>query len=505
MSCPPSLRARGLAALGLAGAVAACPAAARLVPAEVVIAEGDPLAGSTVASLNSPFTNGDGRLAFTFGLAVGGAGVWHDGAVRWLNSDALPDVLIGGESTMGVGDAGELVYSPSFNGEDCAWGEGGLILAAGMPAPGFPAGTLATFNSRPRMVGDGTAYWVAGFNETGGTSTQGRVLYRSRGPGPPQVVLRSDDLVDGLPIGRPDGVTFDHHESGDGAFSIQVLVLDAGAAPVEVVRAGGAVVARQGEATGDGDAWESFDDVSVNAAGRFLFSGDTDGPAASDEIIAVDGTVGLREGDVVDGVALAAAATVQALSLNDLAQAVHLWRVAGGVEHLFFAADAADLRASVALLSTGDELDTDGDGLADHVVTDFTASGVVGPGLDLAEDGFVFVGADVEPSGGGVAREAILRLGLGQEPPSDRLYRSTVLDLSPGWQGRVPLPLTPSSAIDPGWPRDVDVPGSTVDAGVVQEGAPLVLYRLLDATGAPRGDSLRLARGPAAADLTISY
>jgi hypothetical protein len=289
-----------------------------------------------------------------------------------------------------------------------------------MQAPGFPAGTINTFNSRPQMGPGGQAYWVSGFNETGGTATQGRMLYTSPDamPGTIAVVLRSDDLVGGFPIDRPSGIGFDYQFSDDGAHHIQDLLLDTGSTANDaVIYVDGAVVAQEGSAAGGGlpgENWANFDVVSINNAGDHIFSGDTGGATATDEFVAFNAVIALREGDTVGGVTLTSSASVQAAAINDLGQAVHLWSVSGGVEHLFFAPDAVDLATGVRLLSTGDEVDVDNDMVADFTVDDFNASTVIGPGLDLAEDGFVYVEVDlipVAPPLGGVL-EAIIRLGL---------------------------------------------------------------------------------------------
>ena len=105
---------------------------------------------------------------------------------------------------------------------------------------------------------------------------------------------------------------------------------------------------------------------------------------------------------------------VNAAAINDLGQAVFIWNAAGGIEHLFFAADASNLAGAVRLLSTDDLVDVDGDTIADFQVTDFNASTVVGPGLDLAEDSFIYVEVDLAAVGPplGPEVEAIIRLGL---------------------------------------------------------------------------------------------
>jgi len=76
------------------------------------------------------------------------------------------------------------------------------------------------------------------------------------------------------------------------------------------------------------------------AAHRAPARGDTNGADATDEFIAYDCVIGLREGATVDGVVLGT--SVDALSINDLNQVVYIWSITGG-EALFVACDAADL------------------------------------------------------------------------------------------------------------------------------------------------------------------
>jgi hypothetical protein len=386
-----------------------------VVTAERLAGEGDPDGeDGTITSLNSPFTDGNGVPGFTGGATTGNF-VWYGSGVVWNNVDALPTVLTGAESTMGVGNSGQFVYSPSIAGDDGVWTQAGELLRDGVQAPGFPAGVTNTFNSRPQMLPSGRALWVSGFNETGGTTTQGRMLYSSTDgtPATIAIVLRSDDLVGGIPIDRPAGVEFDYQLSDDGTHHIHDLLLDTGStADDAIVYVDGAIAAREGSATGQGDNWSNFDSVSINDSGHYLFSGDTAGATTTDEFIAYDGAIVLREGATVDGITLTSSASVQTLSINNLGHAAHIWSIAGGAEVLFFACDAADLAtSSVALLATGDELDLDGDGAGDGLfVADFNASSVIGPGLWLAEDGRVFVEIDVDD--GEVSDETIVSIAL---------------------------------------------------------------------------------------------
>ncbi len=384
-----------------------------IVAAQVILAEGDTADGSVVDTLNAPFTNGLGEPGFVGSFVGGERFVWSGAGVLFRASDVVGPVLTGGESTMGIGDAGQFIYSPSVDGDDAVWTQNGLLLADGTQAPGFPAGVTNTFNSRPQLLPSGRALWVSGFNETGGTTTQGRMLYSSSDgtPGNTVVVLRSDDLVGGFPIDRPSGIGFDYQLSDNGAHHIHQLILDTGStANDDVIYVDGAVVARESQPTGQGDNWAGLDVVTIGNFGHYAFSGDTSGATATDEFIAYDGAIVLREGTALDGVTLGTA--VQALSLNNVPLAAFIWNLVGGTEALFVGCDPANLAASsTRLLTTGDELDIDGDGGGDGLfVDDFNASTVIGPGLWLAEDGRVFV--EVDLTDGEVTWEAILGLDL---------------------------------------------------------------------------------------------
>lgn len=384
--------------------------------AQLVIKVGDmPIAGLPVTVLNTPFTNDTGQFGFVGAVNNGGGNehfVWFDGNVVWRNSDAIGHVLAGGEGTMGISDAGGFIYSPSAGGLDSVWSHNGLLAVRGEPAPGFPAGAVTTFHSRPTMSANGIAHWVAGVHLSGGTATQERVLYAASDATPATItpVLRSGELVNGFPIAGANGIDFDYWVSGNGSQRIVVLQLVTGSSANDiVVWVNGQVVAQESAPTGDGDNWAGLDSVAINNAGDYLFSGDTDGPVATDEFIAYNGTIAIREGDTLDGVTLASGAAVQAVSINDLGQAAHIWSHASG-DHLFVACDAADLAGSIRLLSTGDTLDFDEDGIADATVTDLNASGAISPGLDLAEDGRIALNVDLDFGTGG--QVAIVALAM---------------------------------------------------------------------------------------------
>jgi hypothetical protein len=395
---------------------AASPAAKLLgpapVPATLVLQDGDmPTGGggNPVTSLNATFVNNAGDVGFTGNLDNGGSSdgfVFSGAAVVHLNSAVVGNTLAGGESTMGIDDGGGFIFSPSIDGDDGVWSQNGQVAVEGTQAPGFPGGTNSTFHSRPTMIPPGAAYWVAGFDDTGGTTTQGRMLYTSSDAtaGNTTVVLRSDDLVGGTAIDRPSGIDFDYDFSNDGSHHVSVLLLDTGSTTNDgIVYVDGTNVAQETGASGDGDNWDNFDAVAINDSGDYLFSGDTDGATASDEFIAYNGSIALREGDLVDGVTLGS--SVLFLAMNNRGAAIHAWTG----ESLFYACDASDLAGtSVHLLTTGASVDLDDDGVSDATVTDFNTSGIIGPTGGLDPGGRVYLEVDLDYGGGDV--EAVIGL-----------------------------------------------------------------------------------------------
>ncbi len=386
------------------------PATAQTVVEGTVVAiAGDVLPGDTIAGVNPPFTNGLGQVGFTGSTTGGDNFVWFDNSPVWFNSDGVG--LTGAESTMGIGDGGAFIYSPADNGNDAVYTQNGALLVDGDPAPGFP-GQFNSFNSRPNMLPDGTAVWVAGVSDTSGGASLFRVLYRSSDTVTPviTVVLAAGDMVGGFPISQGSGIGFDYQLSDDGTHHIQELDLDTGSTANDgVVYVDGAIAAQEGSTTGGADNWDNFDLMSINDDGTYVFSGDTDGATTTDEFIAVDGAVAVREGDVLDGVTLASGAIVRGVSINNNGQVAHAWETSGSGEVLFVG-DATDLiNTSRRIIGTGDMLDIDADGVGDFTIDDFNASTTV-PGLSFAENAAIHIEVDLD--GGMTTRDAIIRIPL---------------------------------------------------------------------------------------------
>jgi subtilisin-like proprotein convertase family protein len=392
------------------------------VPISIVLDEGAVIAEGTVGTLNSPFTSGDGEVGFVGNLNTTDRFVWFDSGIIWQNSDAAPtNTLTGAEGTMGVGNNGEFIYSPTTDGGDSVWTHAGALLLDGQPAPNFPPPAVNTFSSRPHMMPNGTSLWVAGTDTSGGNTSLQRSLYSDADGAPGGIVtlLQTGTNYDGIPITAGTGIEFDYQQSDNLAHLLVTLDLNTGGTTDDAALGlNGTIRAREGVATGGGDAWSNFDTPSVNDSGNYVFAGDTNGATATDEFIsygtnATTPTIGIREGDTLDGILLPSGATVGALSLNNLNQAAFIWSFTGG-ETLFVACDATNLAGAQAILSINDEYDSDGGG-SDGFINDFNASAAIGPGLWLAEDGIVYAEVDLAPPipfAGGL-REAVIGVETG--------------------------------------------------------------------------------------------
>ncbi len=388
-------------------------AAAQTVTGNLVILEGDAVDGSTVASINAPFTTQSGQVGLVLGLDDGTRSIWLGaGSIFNSGSTGTDPALSGGEGTMGVSDAGEFVYSPSIDGGDGLWSHIGGIAFDNQPAPDFDPGFNNTFHSRPRMTNAGTMYWASGTNDgAGGTSTQNRIIYQRLADGTTTGILRAGDVYGGRTVASAGGIDFDFAISDDDSQRLFVFNDAAQSTSADgTLAVNDTFIAQEGGATGGGDNWDNFDATDINSAGNYVFSGDTDGDAATDEFIAYNGNIQLRQGDSVDGLTLAA--SVDALSINENNEAIFIWDTAEETETLFYASDASTMGSAMKLLSVGDGFDSTGDGVADWIVDDFNASVAIGPGLDFAEDGYVFVEVDLESLDGIQNLEAIIRVAV---------------------------------------------------------------------------------------------
>ena len=416
----------------------------------------------TVASLNLPFDDGSGGVGFTGSLVIADSTegfVFHDDAVVWRN-DAAPGGtrLEGREVWMGVGSAGQFLYSPSVNDADGLWSDLGLLARRGDPAPGLP-GQFLSFTSRPGLRPDGGAHWMAGLATSPSGGTTARAFYASpdRTAASASVVLAEGQLVDGVAV---TGLDFSYGVSDSGGHRMFIVTRNTGSVATDgAVVLDGAVIAQEGQpvATGSPELWGSFDLVRVNDTGHYLISGDTGGPTATDEFVAYDGVIALREGSTVDGVVLGA--EVRGIGLRNDGVAVWAWTTeAGAADEALFAGHAADLGGTSRLvLRTGQGLDTNGDGAADYTVDDFEFSNTDGhAALDMGGEDVVYVRLSIVPVAGGDARDAIVGVDLSTLTPSEpgTPGAGAILEVAPNpFRGGAQVTLVPRD----GGPVTVDV------------------------------------------------
>jgi len=399
--------------------------------ARIILKDGDSLGGGTVLSLSRPFIDGDGKVGFTGNIEIGGVPhdfTYYDNGLLFLDTDALPDDLNTFEAFMGVGDQAEFIISSRFNGEDAVYTHKGLLAVENVQAPGLPAGINSTFHSRPRMVPNGTAFWIAGLNNgSGGTNSVGRIFYtvNSAGAISPLLITGATEIAGRVITANSSALDFDYGVSDNGNNYLNLLSLDApgGGNTRALVRNGNTILAEVGQSAGRSEKWESIDLMDVNNNGDEVFTGDTDGDIETDEFIAFNGTIVLREGATVGGVTLTSGATVRGVDLNNNGQLLHIWKIEDA-EYLFVG-QADDLAAtSVLMVSQSDQLDTDGDGSADFSIVDiytFASSAA------LTDDHRIFVELGlVATSGNTTEMEAIAEILDFALPVT---YRSFTADL----------------------------------------------------------------------------
>lgn len=397
----------------------------------LVVKVGDPVGATTVSSVNSPFTNDLGQVGLVVNLADGARAIWLDSGPIF-NSASVSGVT-GSESTMGISNAGDFIYSPSVNGNDAVYTNGGSLLKGTDPVPPLP-GFFSTFNSRPTMTAAGTSYWMGGISATSGGSTTNRVFFKATNPlNPASItkVFQGGDTISGFTLNTTSS-NFDYDVSDNDAHHIHVVDTTAAAASNTFIYLDGALTTREGTAVGDGTNWLTFDMPSINNAGNYLFSGTTSGATTSDGFLAYNSAIGIREGMTVGGVTLATGAAVRAASINNLNQAAYIWGWGSGSglnELLYVSSDASNLLSSATmLLRVGDQIDVTGDSVADWQVFDFKASGTIGPGLDFGENNTVFVELGLGPIGGAETFEAIAKIVI-PEPATIVLLGAAVLGL----------------------------------------------------------------------------
>ncbi len=388
--------------------LAAVNASAAVVQGQIILQEGDtPTGGPAVTSVEHPFVNDAGQVAFVGTLSDGDHFVFIDNAVVWLGSDDPFANLDSVEDYMSSNGTGAYVYQPDVNGSDALYTDSGLLLAEGDPVLGAAQPSTYDWLASSQMLANGGIYFVSNYREDF-TGNNGRTLsFTPDGTaGSVVVVMQTDDVLnDGYDdhVIDNNGIDTDFAVSDNGDELIQILRMagDPGADDFVAINQSIVGTPRERDPTGQGDDWDSFDLVAINNAGDYLFSGDTNGGNnQTDEFIAYNSVIAVREDDTLDGVYLRSNASLRLLALNNLGQAAHGWGhdndFGASRETVFFACDASDLGgSSIALFTTiDDELDVDGDGIGDVSIDDINSNPQVSKALGDAP--MVYVEVDLD-------------------------------------------------------------------------------------------------------------
>lgn len=389
----------------------AVPAAAQTA----LLREGDPspsgTAGQVITALNNTAVNQSGGFAVSLSA--------NDGTTTssqiWGNLSGGPGAFIREEGTIGmftqvsyetffsISSSG-VCYSPSSEdmsgntGLDGVWVDDTIVGIEGTLVPGTT--DFFSFGSRPGITDNGIPYFVGGITDTQGGSTQQRALFYGTVP---TAVMQTGDLLPNLPAALSTAsVDFDYRFSALGTHSIVPVDVDTstaddGAMTIDSVglMLGGALVQEANPmpaAVGGlaGENWDNFDFCGITEAGDYMFTGDSDGDAATDEFILRNGTIWAREGDLIDGQLIDGA--IEGAFLNESNELAYIWDIdlaGSNLEALFL--------EGTMLLKEGDEVDWDGDGSPDPgvVVTNFTGLSA----LTLDANGGVYFTADVDVAG----------------------------------------------------------------------------------------------------------
>lgn len=399
-------------------------APAAIVRDNLVLKQGDAISGSTASGVNPAFVDSNGRVGFLVEVSPSTRSIFYDTGAVFNSADALPDVVTGGEGSIGVSDAGDFVYSPTFNGGDAVYTNLGKLLAEGDPDPA--TGLFVTFGSRPSMLSDATAIWVGGWTATAGGGTVGRILYRC-----PDIsdintavsVMKSGDIVGPAAI-TASGIGFTYDFSDNGAHHLTRLILDTGSTSTnDVVALDSAVLAQEGQpAPGGAENYATFNVVSVNNAGDYVFSSNTSAATTADEVLIHNGAIVYREGQTHDGVTLSG--VVDGADINNLGWVAFVWDSSAG--ETLFAVNSANFSRTYAILSVGEGLDFDGDGAADFNLTDFNAATGITLDDGFADNGRFYAHVDMTPAGGGTAVDAVIGVSVLARCPADLDFNGTV-------------------------------------------------------------------------------
>ena len=423
-------------------ALAASPAEAQV--ASALIQEDAELPGSSgaiISGINNTGVNGVGGYAFTVTTDGSVSRVWgaaNGGAGTLLRSEGVvgPLTQTSFESFFGYSDAGEICYSASSDesggstGLDGVWIDDTVILNEEDPITALP-GQFSTFNSRPGITRGGAPYWIGGYSDTQGGSTQARAIFYGNSA---TVLITDGDTITGVaePVGSGSAIDFDVRltDAGGVVHWIDLISVDAATSMDGVVVIDGAALFVEGLVTREGspvpekagglpaENWDNFDFFGITPDGTYLVTGDTDGDTSMDEFVLTDDVIVLREGAMLvrDGSMFTISGSIEGGYMNHDADWAVIWDVD----------DESDVNLEALILNgellliEGDAVDWNNDGVIDGgdngaVIENFT--GITALTLsDRAPDNIVNIYFTADVGVGGATLEGAFCLPIQVAP-----------------------------------------------------------------------------------------
>jgi hypothetical protein len=288
------------------------------------------------------------------------------------------------------------------------WLDNTVLMMEGEAYPHVPD-QWWSFGTRPGVSGDGTPFWIGGITDVQGGNATNRGLFLGVG-GTPLLIggAALPHLPDLLSVDNTIGLDYrfsaaaSHYicevEMQGASATNNAIVIDGVGLVLDgsLVREGSTIPVDIG---GEGaEAWDNFDFLGIAESGAWFLTGDSDGPASTDEVVVRNGEIILRQGDIVDGALLVGA--IEGAYLNENGDLALIWDIrdpavpANTLEVL--------LLNDRLLLQVGDEVDFDGDGELDvgAVVADFTGTSSLTLGdRDFAGEVAIWFTADVDTAG----------------------------------------------------------------------------------------------------------
>lgn len=391
---------------------------------------GDPIpgfAGYTASFYyDYPTINGLGQTGFhveaTNGI-ITRSFIWFNGGTL-LDNNSVPGVTNALQDTLGFSNNGNFIYSPRYNFGDSLFNESGLIIAED-----DPIGTqFVSAASRCYMRPDGTAYYVVSLSNAPNGPTVDRIFYKRNPSGAVTELLRTGDIVDGLPLIRGSlsnlGLSLYYEVSDNNSFIIQNIVrntlnpLNDGA----VFSPQLGILRREGDADGSGFNFSFFRGLDINNSGNYVFMGEnTSTSVPTNSFLANQDGVAVREGGKMDNTILATSNNCfpRSVSINNQGLVAHTWGPTN--ISMLFIGNVNHLQASRLIMKSGDPIDLDGDWIADATLVDIRGTSASGssPSMQIAENGTVSMRIIYRTIGSTINRDAMVEVPLAKQGDAD--------------------------------------------------------------------------------------